>query len=290
MATVDATATLDRQLSGLDALELAAPPRRRSAARLWSATWPKVLAVAFVVATWQVLWWLEIRPRPVFPSPGEVWASFVEDFSINIEAVGTTMQRAVVGYAIALLIGIVVGLAVARSRVLRAAIGSLVTGLQTMPSVAWFPMALLLFQLSEGAIYFVVVLGAAPSIANGLIHGVDHIQPVLLRAGRVLGARGVREMRHVVLPAALPSLVGGLKQGWAFSWRSLMAGELFVLIPGVTGLGQRLEFERQLSDAPSLYGVMIVVLLVGLVVDGLVFAKAEHAIRRRYGLIDAAAE
>jgi NitT/TauT family transport system permease protein len=134
----------------------------------------------------------------------------------------------------------------------------------------------------------VVVLGAAPSIANGLIHGIDHIPPILLRAGHVLGARGRTAMRHVVLPAALPSFVGGLKQGWAFAWRSLMAGELLVLIPGTTSLGQRLDIERQVSDAPGLIAVMFVILLIGLVVDGLVFAKVELAIRRRYGLIDAA--
>ena len=106
-----------------------------------------------------------------------------------------------------------------------------------MPSIAWFPLAILLFKLSEQAIMFVVVLGAAPSIANGLIAGVDHIPPILLRAGRVLGARGVTAYRHVVLPASLPSFVGGLKQGWAFAWRSLMAGELLVIIAGKPSIG-----------------------------------------------------
>ena len=115
-----------------------------------------------------------------------------------------------------------------RSRVLRAAVGSLITGLQTMPSIAWFPLAILLFKLTEAAIMFVVVLGAAPSIANGLISGVDHVPPIMLRAGRVLGAKGISAYRHVMLPAALPSFIAGLKQGWAFAWRSLMAGELLV--------------------------------------------------------------
>ena len=111
----------------------------------------------------------------------------------------------------------------------------MITGLQTMPSIAWFPLAILLFQLSEGAITFVVVLGAAPSIANGLIAGVDHVPPVLLRAGHMMGARGLDKFRHVVLPASLPSFVGGLKQGWAFAWRSLMAGELLVTLGRVLG-------------------------------------------------------
>ena len=98
----------------------------------------------------------------------------------------------------------------------------MVTGLQTMPSIAWFPLAILLFQQSERAVLFVVVLGAAPSIANGIVAGIDHTPPILLRAGRVLGARGFSSLRHVVLPAAFPSFVSGLKQGWAFAWRSLL--------------------------------------------------------------------
>ena len=120
-------------------------------------------------------------------------------------------------------------------QVLRAAIGSMITGLQTMPSVAWVPLAIILFKLTENAIFFVVVLGAAPSIANGIIDGIDHVPPILLRAGRVLGARGCHSLRHVVIPAALPSVVGGLKQGWAFAWRSLMAGELITQFPGNSG-------------------------------------------------------
>jgi NitT/TauT family transport system permease protein len=191
------------------------------------------------------------------------------------------------GYALALLIGIGVGLAVSRSKVLRAGIGSMITGLQTMPSIAWFPFAILTFRLTEGAILFVVVLGAAPSIANGLIHGVDHISPTLLRAGRVLGARGLTAVRHVVLPAALPSFVGGLKQGWAFAWRSLLAGELIVLL-GKHSLGEQLQTNRELAAYPSMYATMLAILIIGIIVDACFFGTAERWIRRRYGLVDAA--
>jgi NitT/TauT family transport system permease protein len=162
------------------------------------------------------------------------------------------------------------------------------TGLQSMPSIAWFPLAILLFSLSERAILFVVVLGAAPSIANGLISGVDQIPVVLLRAGRVLGARGLASLRYVVLPAALPGYVAGLKQGWAFAWRSLMAGELLVIIETRPSLGSELQFARELSDAPGLVAMMIVILLIGILVDGLVFSAIERGIRRRRGLVDAA--
>jgi NitT/TauT family transport system permease protein len=287
----DATRTdlLDRELSGLDHLETALPPRRSRAARIWAAAWPKLLAVAIVLMVWQLVVWSGWKPEYVLPGPRKVWDSFVENFSTNMDAAWTTLQRGFKGFAFALVIGTIVGALVARNRVLRSAIGSLITGLQTMPSVAWFPLAILLFKLGEGAIFFVVVLGAAPSIANGLISGIDHIQPILLRAGTVLGARRWKLFRHVILPAALPSFVAGLKQGWAFAWRSLLAGELIVLIPGQFSLGQQLDANRQLSDSAGVIAVMIVILIIGILVDALLFGTADRAIRRRYGLVDAAA-
>ena len=133
------------------------------------------------------------------------------------------------------------------------------------------------------------MLGAAPSIANGLINGIDNIPPVLLRAGRVLGARRFSAFRYVVLPAALPSFVGGLKQGWAFAWRSLLAGELLVLIPGKFSLGQQLDVNREFGDAAGIYGMMIVIFVIGVIMDACVFGVADRAVRRRYGLVDAAA-
>ena len=287
----DATRTelLDRELAGLDHLETVLPPRPSRAARVWAAAWPKLLAVALALIVWQLVVWSGWKPEYVLPGPRKVWDSFVENFSTNMDAAWTTLQRGFKGFAFALVIGTIVGALVARNRVLRSAVGSLITGLQTMPSVAWFPLAILLFQLGEGAIFFVVVLGAAPSIANGLISGIDHIQPILLRAGTVLGARRWKLFRHVILPAALPSFVAGLKQGWAFAWRSLLAGELIVLIPGQFSLGQQLDANRQLADSAGVIAVMIVILIIGILVDALLFGTAERTIRRRYGLVDAAA-
>jgi NitT/TauT family transport system permease protein len=287
----DATRTdlLDRELAGLDHLETVLPPRPSRAARLWAAAWPKLLAVALALIVWQLVVWSGWKPEYVLPGPRKVWDSFVENFSTNMDAAWTTLQRGFKGFAFALVIGTIVGALVARNRVLRSAVGSLITGLQTMPSVAWFPLAILLFKLGEGAIFFVVVLGAAPSIANGLISGIDHIQPILLRAGTVLGARRWKLFRHVILPAALPSFVAGLKQGWAFAWRSLLAGELIVLIPGQFSLGQQLDANRQLADSAGVIAVMIVILIIGILVDALLFGTAERTIRRRYGLVDTAA-
>jgi NitT/TauT family transport system permease protein len=280
---------LDARLSGLDALELPLRSRRGLAARVWAQVWPKALAVGIFVGFWQIVVWTGWRPEYLLPGPVKVFQTLVSHFSPLLDAAATTLGRAVQGFSLAIVIGTALGAVVARSRVLRAAFGSLITGLQTMPSIAWFPLAILLFKLTDGAIIFVVVLGAAPSIANGLISGIDNIPPLWLRAGRVLGARGLDTLRHVVLPAALPAFVAGLKQGWAFAWRSLLAGELLVQIPGNTSLGERLEFARQFSDAPSLIAVMIVILVIGILVDELVFGTAERTIRRRYGLIDAAA-
>jgi NitT/TauT family transport system permease protein len=185
---------------------------------------------------------------------------------------------------LAVAVGVTIGLAVSRFKSLRTAVGSLITGLQTMPSIAWFPLALLLFRLSEGAIMFVVVIGAAPSIANGLISGIDHVPPLLTRAGRVLGARGLTAYRHVIIPAALPTFLTGLKQGWAFAWRSLMAGELLVIIANQPSIGSRLQFEREFADSAGLMAVMLLILVIGVAVDAIAFSTVERTVRRRRGL------
>jgi NitT/TauT family transport system permease protein len=263
----------------------AAPSRPNIVGRVWAWSWPKVLAIAIVLGVWQLVVWSGWRPVYVLPGPAavlnELWAMMqTERFW---QAVATTMRRAVTGFAFALLLGTVVGVLVGRVRTLRLAIGSLITGLQTMPSIAWFPLAILLFGFTERAIFFVVVLGAAPSIANGVISGMDHIPPQFLRLGRVLGARGVSLYRFIVLPAALPAYVSGLNQGWAFAWRSLMAGELLVIIAQRPALGTQLEFARQFNKATLLLATMLAILIIGMLVDG-VFTSVSHRLRRRRGL------
>ena len=199
------------------------------------------------------------------------------------QALGNTLVRAVFGFGLALLIGTVLGIAVSASRVLRTAIGSMLTGLQTMPSIAWFPFAILLFGLTENSITFVVVLGAAPSIANGLISGIDDVPPPLLRTAQVLGAKGATLYRHVILPSALPTYVAGLKQGWAFAWRSLMAGELLVIIASKPSLGVQLQYYREFANASALIATMIVVLVLGMAFDAL-FSRVSEIVRTRRGL------
>lgn len=282
------TGTLDDTLAGLDALELGggtAPSRSR---RLWRGLWPKAAALLIGGALWQAVVWSGWKPRYALAPPADalrdLW-DLARDGTLTTAA-RITVRRAAVGFALATVIGVVVGSIVSRMKPVRAAVGSLITGLQTMPSIAWFPLAILLFQLSERAILFVVVLGAAPAIANGLITGVDHIPPILLRAGRVLGARGFAAYRHIVLPASLPSFVGGLKQGWAFAWRSLMAGELLVVIPNEPSIGFLLQVNRELADSSGLIATMIVILALGIAVDSLVFGTLDRAVRRRWGLIE----
>jgi len=289
--TPDAGDILDVELAGIDALDVPIAPASTRGRRLWSATWPKVAATGLFFFVWQTLVWLKLKPAYALPAPATVIHRFFTDITKGnlLDATATTLHRAGMGFGVAVLIGSVIGIAVARSRILRAAIGSMITGLQTMPTIAWFPLTILYFGLTEKAILVVVVLGAAPSIANGIISGVDHIPPLQLRAGRVLGARGLSFYRHVVIPASLPGFVAGLKQGWAFAWRSLMAGELLVVIAAKPSLGVQLEFNRQANDYPSLMATMLMILIVGIVVDALFFGRLEHAIRNRWGLIDTAA-
>jgi NitT/TauT family transport system permease protein len=284
------TSRLDRELAGLDALELGGTARARLGRRAWSAAWPLAAAVLIALAAWQLVVWSGWKEPWVLPGPRDTLPVFWDQLTSARfwDAVALTMRRAVVGFAFAVAVGVVAGALVARFRVLRRAFGSLITGLQTMPSIAWFPLAILLFRLSESAILFVVVLGAAPSIANGLIAGVDYTPPILLRAGKVMGLRGLALYRHLILPASLPSFVAGLKQGWAFAWRSLMAGELLVVIGDTTSLGVLLSQARELNNTADMISYMLAILILGIVIDQL-FGLADGAIRRRRGVDEGSA-
>jgi NitT/TauT family transport system permease protein len=253
--------------------------------RVWSAAWPKLLAIGIVVAVWQFAYVQEWKPHYLLPQPLDVFKNLWDMIWTERlwQQIGLTMRRGATGYAFALVIGTVLGIAVVQWRVLRLAIGSLIAGLQTMPSIAWFPLSILLFGLNESAITFVVVLGAAPSIAAGVINGVDEVPPPLLRAGKMIGATGINRYRYVVLPAAMPAYLSGLKQGWAFSWRSLLAGELLVSIGGAGSLGSALNFARQTGNPLNLYTFMIVILIVGIVVDA-VFGVITRRVREKRGL------
>jgi NitT/TauT family transport system permease protein len=278
------TAAADR-VTGLDALERIQTDATPLGVRIWRSAWPKLLAIAIVILAWQIVVWSALKPEYVLPGPGTVFADLKNlivtgDFW---DGVRLTMLRAVSGFCFAVVLGTLIGAAVSRFAPLRAAIGSLITGLQTMPSIMWFPLAILLFQISESAIFFVVIIGATPSVANGLISGIDYVPRTWLRVGQVLGMKGFAKYRHLILPASLPSFISGLKQGWAFSWRSLMAGELLVIVPGALSIGVRMQNARDLNDASLVICYIIVVLVIGILIDVL-FNAADNALRKRWGL------
>ncbi len=285
---------LTGELAGLDELDIALPSAPRRLGEVWQSTWPKLAAVALGLGIWQLVVLSGWKPTYLLPGPAKVLPTLYHNLMGGnpisghlLKATSVTLRRALTGYALSMVIGTGLGLAVSRSRILRAALGSLITGFQTMPSVAWVPLAVVLFQTSERAILFVLLIGAIPSIANGVISGIDNIPPLLLRAGRALGASGYAKYRHVVLPAALPGFVAGMKQAWAFAWRSLMAGELIAQIAHRPSLGRTLDNASSQNDNAGLMAAMLVILIVGLLMDALVFGRLERTVLRRRGLAQA---
>ncbi len=284
---------LERELEslerGLDALDGERAPGRRRWHRVGRALAP-LLAAAVALLVWQVAVWLEVKDRFLLPSPLDVWNSLAAEWDSGAlrRAAWLSVSRGLLGFAASVAIGTPLGLLVARVPAARAALAPILSGLQSLPSVAWVPAGIVWFGLSPATIYFVVLLGAVPSIANGTISGIDQVPPLYHRVGRVLGARGLRAAWHIQLPAALPGYVGGLKQGWAFAWRSLMAAELIAQSPRLgTGLGQLLDAGRQLSDVSLVFGMIIVILVVGVAIDRLVFAPLERSVLGRRGLLGA---
>jgi NitT/TauT family transport system permease protein len=291
-ASADA-ASQNSAIAGLDSLELGDLTKSREPARIarkvWSATWPKLLAIGLVLGAWQLFYLSNFHgdtDSGLVNGPGAGLANLWDQAQhVQLwQAIGNTVRTAVIGYLLAMLIGSILGAVVSRIPPLRAATGSIISGLQTMPSIAWFPFAIILFGTTQSAILFVMVLGAAPSIANGLITGVDYTPQLLLRAGRTMGLRGISLYRHLILPASLPAYLAGLKQGWAFAWRSLMAGQLLVIIVGNLSLGVLLNNAQDNQDLTGAISIMIVILVIGIVVDA-IFSKTDLVVRRRRGLL-----
>jgi NitT/TauT family transport system permease protein len=261
----------------------------RSPRRFGRALWAPLLGIVTVLVAWQLVYLSGWKPSFILPSPAtvltELWGQ--AQHPVLWQAVWTTMGRALVGFGLALLIGTALGVAVSRNRLLRAAFGPIITGLQTMPAIAWFPFAIIFFGITTSAILFVIVIGTAPAIATGVIAGSDHIPPLLLRSAKSMGLQGISLYRHLILPASLPMFVAGLKQGWAFAWRSLMSGELVVIVTNTASVGVLLENAQNMTDMPAAIAIMIVILILGIVIDAL-FTALDKVIRRRWGLVDAA--
>jgi NitT/TauT family transport system permease protein len=287
----------EAELAELTVTRTSAEPGSKTSVlgRTWAVAWPKLLAVAIVLAVWQAAVLSGWKPDYILPSPATAFHRLWLELTDNPPGVGhehslweelaKTMTRGLTGFAMAIGIGTLLGIAVVQWRTLRLGIGSLIAGLQTMPSIAWFPLAIAFFGLHDSAILFVLILGAAPSVAAGVISGIDEVPPPLLRAGKMIGARGLNRYRYIVLPAAMPSYMAGLKQGWAFAWRSLLAGELLVPIGGGdSSLGGALKYSEGVQNGqPWLLALMIVILVVGMVMDA-IFGVFTRQIRNRRGL------
>ncbi len=243
----------------------------------------QIVFYLLLVALWQFLFNLKFWPRYLFPSPGQVFETLAEGFKNKtfLIAIGISLRRLVIGYSISVFFGTILGLLIGKIKFLDETIGGFFVGLQTLPSICWLPLAILWFGLNESAITFVVVMGSLLSITMATDSGVKNIQPIYLRAGLNMGASGMRMFTGVVLPAALPSILMGLKQGWSFAWRSLMAGEiLFVSL----GLGHLLNMGRELNDMSQVIAVMIVIICIGVFMDMLVFGLMEKRVRQIWGL------
>ena len=272
---------------GLDALDTPTEHRTPWWRRAVRGVLPPVIAVVLFLVVWQLLWASAIWPEFKLPAPGfvfsEIGAQLAGGQALSI--IWTSVSRAVLGFALAVVVATPIGLLVASVPLVRSAIGPILTGLQSLPSVAWVPAAVLWFGLTDQTIYFVVLLGAVPSIANGLVSGVEQVPPLLPRVGHAMGASRTQSATLILLPAALPGFLAGLKQGWAFSWRSLMAAEIIATSPSLGfGLGAYLNQGQSLSQMPTVMAAIILILVVGVGVELLAFRPAERRVLRARGL------
>ncbi|HYC72028.1 MAG TPA: ABC transporter permease [Opitutaceae bacterium] len=240
---------------------------------------------AALIAAWHWAVVREIWSPVLVPAPESVGRYLWEAARDGSLAGATlvTMKRLLSGYVLGLAAGLPVGLLTARFRFLRDTVGLLALGLQAMPSVCWVPLALLWFGQTEAAMLFVVVMGTVWSVVLATENGVRNVNPIYVRAARTMGSRWLHIWLRVIFPASLPFIVSGMKQGWAFAWRSLMAAEIFVTILTGFGLGHLLHYGRELHAMEQVIGIMLVLVALGLLADKLLFSPWEHWMHRRWG-------
>lgn len=273
--------------AGLDRLQTNQPVRTSALRRAASSVLPPVIFIVVLLVVWQVAVVLLQLPPDVLPTPEAVLAALGAAWQSGIlpQAVATSLGRAMVGFAIAIVVGTLLGVLLAEVRPLRRAIGPVVSGLMVLPSVAWVPAAILWFGLTDALVYFVVIMGAVPSIVNGLLSGCDQVQPQLRRVGRVLGAGPLQQATLVMLPAALPGYLAGLKQGWAFAWRGVLAAEIIAVGGELgAGVGALLQESRAAESLAGVLAAIFVILIIGIVVELAVLAPIERRVLRRRGL------
>jgi NitT/TauT family transport system permease protein len=247
-----------------------------------------LLAILFfvaLVAIWSAIVRAKIWSPILLPSPRSVGEYIIGAFRDGtlLQATGVTLRRLLLGYFIGLAIGLPLGLLTASSKFVEDTMGVLALGLQTLPSVCWVPLALLWFGQTEGAMLFVVVMGTVWSVVIATDTGVRTIPPIFARAARTMGSHSFHKWTRVILPASLPYLVSGMKQGWAFAWRSLMAAEIYVTILTGFGLGHLLHYGRELQAMDQVIGIMLVIIVIGLLADKILFSPWERFLHRRWG-------
>jgi len=244
-----------------------------------------LLFFAGLFLVWEVLVRLRLWSPVLVPSPLGVVRYLGEAASDGtlLSATLVTVKRLALGYTAGLLLGLPLGLLTARFQILEDTLGLMALGLQALPSVCWVPLALLWFGQTEGAMFFVVVMGTLWSVIIATDNGVRNVPPLYARAAQTMGSRGLHTWLRVILPAALPYIVGGMKQGWAFAWRSLMAAEIYVTILSGFGLGHLLHYGRELNAMEQVIGIMFVLLSIGLIADKVLFSPWERFLHRRWG-------
>jgi len=244
-----------------------------------------ILFFSTLVALWQALvssgiWSPVLLPAPLYVAH-YLWGAIID--GTLVEGSWITLKRLMLGYIIGCVMGLPLGLATARSKYLSDTIGVLALGLQTLPSVCWVPLALLWFGQTEAAMLFVVIMGTLWSVLIAVDNGARSLPPIYVRAARTMGSSGLHTLIKVILPASLPFVVSGMKQGWAFAWRSLMAAEIYVTLLSGYGLGHLLHFGRELNAMDQVIGVMLVIVLIGLLADKILFSPWERFLHRRWG-------
>src|SRR5246127_5482043 len=242
-----------------------------------------VIFYAALLGLWTLLSELKIWPPYLFPTPWGVAEALYAGFQDHTYwiAMRVSMQRVLIGYGIAAVLGMILGLGVASNKCLEETVGGLLVSLQSLPSICWWPLALLWFGFNANAILFVVIMGSLLSVTIAMEDGRKQMPKIFSMAGRNLGARGFRLFWYVMLPASLPYIVSGLKQGWAFGWRSLIQAEMIFL---TIGLGQLLMMGRDLNDMSQVIAVMLMIIALGYLVNRLVFRTIERTLHSRWGL------
>jgi NitT/TauT family transport system permease protein len=243
-----------------------------------------VVFISVFLAIWQLVYILEIFPKLSLPSPLAVGQTIIElllDFTL-IKGTAITLWRLFLGFLLSLALGVITGLIMIKFQQFGKTMSSFAVGLQSFPSIAWIPFAILLIGFNDLGILFVVVMSCVFSVMLSTYSGLRNVPPIYIRAARNMGAKGFSLFRYVLIPAATPTLIMGMRQAWSFAWHALIGAEM--LITTLVGLGYILSVGREFSNMSQIIATMIVIFTIGLIFDRVVFIKIEEKIRDRWGL------